>query len=109
MSTFAPRRHLELLDGISDDEKLDRISDFDLFHRTLSPIGPGREISVAWMKGRSRPFSIGGACGEIRALGRVQRSLRCDHRNRGAWPRHARSFWTGCNRISQQPDGHRLG
>jgi hypothetical protein len=44
--------------GVSDDEELDRISDFDLFHNTLSPIAPGREISVAWMKGRSRPFSI---------------------------------------------------
>lgn len=47
--------------GISDDEELNRISDFDLFQHPLSPIAPGREISVAWMKGRSRPFSIGGA------------------------------------------------
>ena len=45
--------------GVSDDEELDRISDFDLFGNKLSPLAPGREISVAWMKGRSRPFSIG--------------------------------------------------
>ena len=42
--------------GVSDDEELDRISDFDLFNNTLSPLGAGREISVAWMKGRSRPY-----------------------------------------------------
>jgi hypothetical protein len=47
--------------GVSDDEELDRISDFALFGNTLSPLAPGREISVAWMKGRSRPFAIGGA------------------------------------------------
>jgi hypothetical protein len=63
--------------GISDDEELDRISDFDLFHRTLSPIGPGREISVAWMKGRSRPFSIGGAQTAKSALS-VGFNDRCD-------------------------------
>jgi len=45
--------------GVSDDEELDRISDFDLFSNKLAPIAPGREISVAWMKGRSRPFSFG--------------------------------------------------
>jgi len=46
--------------GVSDDEELDRISDFDLFGNKLSPLAPGREISVAWMKGRSRPFAIDG-------------------------------------------------
>jgi hypothetical protein len=45
--------------GVSDDEELDRISDFDLFGNKLSALSPGREISVAWMKGRSRPFAIG--------------------------------------------------
>jgi hypothetical protein len=47
--------------GVSDDEELDRISDKELFGDTLSPLAPGREISVAWMKGRSRPFGIAGA------------------------------------------------
>jgi len=44
--------------GVADDEELDRISDFDLLNNTLSPIRAGRDISVAWMKGRSRPYSI---------------------------------------------------
>jgi hypothetical protein len=44
--------------GVADDEELDRISDFDLLDNRQSPIAAGREISVAWMKGRSRPFSL---------------------------------------------------
>ncbi len=44
--------------GVSDDEELDRIGDLDLFGSTLAPLGPGRPISVAWMKGRSRPFRL---------------------------------------------------
>src|SRR6478735_4598474 len=46
--------------GVSDDEELDRISDFDLFGNRLAAQGPGRPIAVAWMKGRSRAFTIGG-------------------------------------------------
>jgi hypothetical protein len=45
--------------GVSDDAELDRISDFDLFGKSVSPLTPGREIKVAWMKGRSRPFAVG--------------------------------------------------
>jgi hypothetical protein len=47
--------------GVSDDEELDRISDFDLLGNRLAAQGSGRPIAVAWMKGRSRSFSIGGA------------------------------------------------
>jgi hypothetical protein len=61
--------------GVADDEELDRISDFDLFGNTLSPLAPGREISVAWMKGRSRPFAI--AAGAHSALS-VGFNDRCD-------------------------------
>jgi hypothetical protein len=46
--------------GVADDEELDRISDYDLLGNALSALGPGRPISVAWMKGRSRAFAIGG-------------------------------------------------
>lgn len=48
------------LTGVSDDEELARISDFDLFKNALSPLAPGQGISVAWMKGRSRPFLFEG-------------------------------------------------
>ena len=47
--------------GVSDDEELDRISDYDLLGNKLAALGPGRPIAVAWMKGRSRAFTIGGA------------------------------------------------
>src|SRR5213075_3137995 len=47
--------------GVADDEELDRISDFDLLGNQLTAQGPGQPIAVAWMKGRSRAFSVGGA------------------------------------------------
>ena len=47
--------------GVSDDEELDRISDYDLLGNNLAAQGPGREIKVAWMKGRSRAFKVAGA------------------------------------------------
>ena len=47
--------------GVADDEELDRISDFDLFGNQLTAMAPGRPITVAWMKGRSRAFLMGGS------------------------------------------------
>ena len=46
--------------GVSDDDELDRISDYDLLGNKLAALGPGRPIAVAWMKGRSRAFTVGG-------------------------------------------------
>jgi hypothetical protein len=46
------------LTGVSDDNELDRLSDFSLMGERLSVLGPGREIKVAWMKGRSRPYAV---------------------------------------------------
>ena len=97
--------------GVADDEELDRISDFDLFNNTLSPLGAGREISVAWMKGRSRPYSIAGAQRgrPFRAVDRLQRSVRCYRRDRSRRPRSADGGRAGGDRISQQPHHHPLG
>lgn len=44
--------------GVADDEELDRISDFDLVGGQFTAQGPGRLVTVAWMNGRSRAFSI---------------------------------------------------
>ena len=44
--------------GMTDDSELDRVSDFDLIGGTLYPQATGRPITVAWMRGRSRPFAI---------------------------------------------------
>src|SRR5262252_10294096 len=40
--------------GVADDADLDRMSDFDLVGGEVSPLGAGRPIAIAWMKGRSR-------------------------------------------------------
>jgi hypothetical protein len=63
--------------GVSDDEELDRISDYDLIGNKLAALGPGRPIAVAWMKGRSRAFTLAGRSGGKSALS-VGFNDRCD-------------------------------
>src|SRR6476660_7315034 len=43
--------------GVADDEDLDRMGDLVLVG-DVSPLGTGRPISVAWMKGRSRAYTV---------------------------------------------------
>src|SRR5690349_22943452 len=45
--------------GVADDEELDRVSDVDLVGSEGSALGPGRPITVHWMKGRSRGYTVG--------------------------------------------------
>ena len=45
--------------GVADDEELDRVSDLDLVGSERSALGPGRPITVHWMKGRSRGYKVG--------------------------------------------------
>lgn len=49
--------------GVSDDTELDRMSDFDLVG-DASPLGPGREIAVGRMQGRSRTYALRNARGK---------------------------------------------
>src|SRR5262244_2140134 len=42
----------------ADDADLDRMSDFDLVGGEVSPLGAGRPITIAWMKGRSRAYAL---------------------------------------------------
>ncbi len=44
--------------GVSDDDELNRLSDFNLMGHKLSVLGAGRPIDVAWMKGRSRSYAV---------------------------------------------------
>ncbi|HEY1474484.1 MAG TPA: hypothetical protein VGF53_10405 [Pseudolabrys sp.] len=44
--------------GVSDDDELNRLSDFSLMGDKHSDLGPGHPIAVAWMKGRSRPYKV---------------------------------------------------
>ena len=46
--------------GVADDDELNRLSDFNLIGDKLSVLGPGRPIAVAWMKGRSRSYTVTG-------------------------------------------------
>ncbi len=46
------------LTGVSDDDELDRLSDFDLMGGKPSVLGTGHEIKIAWMKGRSRAYAV---------------------------------------------------
>src|SRR5262245_25222636 len=45
--------------GVADDEELDRVSDVELVGHDGSALGPGRPITVHWMKGRSRGYRVG--------------------------------------------------
>jgi hypothetical protein len=44
--------------GVSDDDELSRLSDFNLMGNKPSVLAPGHPIAVAWMKGRSRSYAI---------------------------------------------------
>jgi hypothetical protein len=44
--------------GVANDADLDRMSDFDLVGAEISPLGDGRPIAIAWMKGRSRAYAL---------------------------------------------------
>src|SRR5712692_7161092 len=44
--------------GVSDDAELDRVGDLELLSATFNGLSDGRPITVGWMNGRSRPYSI---------------------------------------------------
>lgn len=44
--------------GVSDDGELDRLSDYRLMGDKPSVVGQGHPIKVAWMDGRSRPYTV---------------------------------------------------
>jgi hypothetical protein len=46
------------LTGVSDDNELDRLSDFNLMGDKPKVLGAGHEINIAWMKGRSRAYTV---------------------------------------------------
>jgi hypothetical protein len=50
--------------GVADDAELDRVGDIDLVGSDGSALGPGRPITVQWMKGRSRGYRVGAPSGK---------------------------------------------
>jgi hypothetical protein len=44
--------------GVSDDDELSRVGDIAIIGGNVAPLAPGRAVTVAWMKGRSRPYTV---------------------------------------------------
>jgi hypothetical protein len=44
--------------GVADDAELDRMSDLQLVGGEVSPLGAGRPVTIAWMNGRSRAYTL---------------------------------------------------
>jgi hypothetical protein len=44
--------------GVASDEDLDRMSDFDLVSGEVSPLAPGRPVTVGGMSGRVRTYAL---------------------------------------------------
>ena len=61
-----------------DDEEVDRVGDLELLGRESAALGPGREIGVRWMKGRSRGYAIGGSGSGTRSALSIPFHDRCD-------------------------------
>jgi hypothetical protein len=64
--------------GIADDGDLDRMSDFDLLGSEVAPLGPGRPISIGWMKGRSRVYTLAASHGPDKFAISIVFNDRCD-------------------------------
>jgi hypothetical protein len=44
--------------GVADDAELDRVGDLEILSNKFAALSDGREIAVAHMKGRSRPYRV---------------------------------------------------
>jgi hypothetical protein len=64
--------------GVADDDELERLSDFLLVGNQLSAMGQGQPITVAHMKGRSRPYAIVTADRSDKSALSVAFNDRCD-------------------------------
>jgi hypothetical protein len=63
--------------GIANDGDLDRMSDFDLIGRNIAPLGEGRPITIGWMSGRSRAYTLSDS-GEDKAIVSIVFNDQCD-------------------------------
>jgi hypothetical protein len=63
--------------GVADDDDLDRMGDLDLVGKA-SPLGAGRPVSIAWMKGRSRAYKFDTANPSGKTVISIAYNERCD-------------------------------
>jgi hypothetical protein len=64
--------------GVADDDELARLSDLDLMGGRTAVLEAGRPISVAWMKGRSRPYAVTQGAGATRSALSIAFNDHCD-------------------------------
>jgi hypothetical protein len=64
--------------GVADDDEVERLADIHLFVGRQTADGPGRPIAVAWMKGRSRSYSIASASPPGKSALAIAFNDRCD-------------------------------
>lgn len=64
--------------GVADDAELERLADINLVGGKHSADGPGRPITVAWMKGRSRVYAIDGTSPSGKSAIAIAFNDRCD-------------------------------
>jgi hypothetical protein len=64
--------------GVADDAELERLADLDLFGGRHAADGPGRPITVASMRGRSRSYSIAGTTPTGKSALAIAFNDRCD-------------------------------
>lgn len=63
--------------GVADDDALDRMGDLDLVGKA-SPLGAGRPVSIAWMKGRSRAYRLDSGNASGKTVISIAYNERCD-------------------------------
>jgi len=63
--------------GVADDDDVDRMGDTVLLGE-VSPLGSGRPISIAWMKGRSRAYKLNSRGASGKTVLSVVYNERCD-------------------------------
>jgi hypothetical protein len=63
--------------GVATDDDLDRMGDLDLVGKA-SPLGAGRPVSIAWMKGRSRAYRLDTGNPSGKSVISIAYNERCD-------------------------------
>jgi hypothetical protein len=61
-----------------DDDDVDRVADLDLIGPERVALGPGRDIEVRWMRGRSRSYLITGRGASAKSAISIAFHERCD-------------------------------
>jgi hypothetical protein len=64
--------------GVYDDTELDRVGDVELIGPTFVGIGEGKPVSIGWMKGRSRAFTVAGPYQPTAAAAAIAFNDKCD-------------------------------